>query len=101
MRGQLANEGLSDWIHLGARLKEHESSREHITNMTAWYDFRLRMQKNQTIDKVAQRELEKEKEHWRKVLLRILLIVKFLARHNIAFRGTKIASCTKRAMGIF
>ena len=68
--------------------------------MTAWYDFRLRMQKNQTIDKVAQRELEKEKEHWRKVLLRILLIVKFLARHNIAFRGTKIASCTKRAMGI-
>ncbi|XBI17559.1 hypothetical protein VPH35_059586 [Triticum aestivum] len=51
--GQLANEGLIDWIHLGARLKEHESSREHITNMTAWYDFRLRMQKNQTIDKVS------------------------------------------------
>ncbi|XBH75384.1 hypothetical protein VPH35_102146 [Triticum aestivum] len=76
VRGQLANEGLSDWIHLGARLKEHESSREHITNMTAWYDFRLRMQKNQTIDK----------EHWRKALLRILFIVKFLAKHNIAFR---------------
>ncbi|XBI53737.1 hypothetical protein VPH35_035911 [Triticum aestivum] len=86
--GQLANEGLSDWIHHGARIKEHESSREHITNMTAWYDFRLRMQKNETIDKVAQRELEKEKEHWRKVLLRILLIVKFLAEHNIAFRGS-------------
>ncbi|XBI78206.1 hypothetical protein VPH35_087937 [Triticum aestivum] len=84
VRGQLANEGL-----------KHESSREHITNMTAWYDFHVRMQKNQTIDKVAQRELEKEKEHWRKVLLRILLIVKFLARHNIAFRGTKIASFIK------
>ncbi|XP_044947803.1 zinc finger MYM-type protein 1-like [Hordeum vulgare subsp. vulgare] len=69
-------------------LKEHESSREHNTNMTAWYDFRVRMQKNQTIDKVAQRELEKEKEHWRKVLLRILLIVKFLAERNIAFRGS-------------
>jgi len=37
---------------------------------------------------VAQRELEKEREHWRKVLLQIHLIVKFLAEHNIAFRGS-------------
>ena len=37
---------------------------------------------------VAQRELEKEREHWRKVLLRIILIVKFLAEHNIVFRGS-------------
>jgi hypothetical protein len=56
--------------------------------MATWYDLRLRLQNNQTIDSVAQRELEKEKEHWRRVLLRILLIVKFLAEHNIAFRGT-------------
>ena len=88
VRGQLANEGFSDWAHLGHRLKEHETSREHVTNMTTWYDLRLMLEKNQTIDKVAQRELEKEKEHWRKVLLRILLIVKFLAEHNIAFRGS-------------
>ena len=88
VRGQLANEGFSDWAHLGHRLKEHETSREHVTNMTTCYDLRLMLEKNQTIDKVAQRELEKEKEHWRKVLLRILLIVKFLAEHNIAFRGS-------------
>ena len=36
----------------------------------------------------AQRQLEKEKEHWRKVLFRIVSIVKFLAKHNLAFRGT-------------
>jgi hypothetical protein len=29
-------------------------------NMAVWYDLRLRLQKNETIDKVAQRELEKE-----------------------------------------
>ncbi|EAY87545.1 hypothetical protein OsI_08956 [Oryza sativa Indica Group] len=88
VRGQLANDGVNDWNHLANRLKEHEVSREHVTNMSTWYELRLRMQKNQTIDKVAQRELEKEREHWRRVLLRILLIVKFLAEHNIAFRGS-------------
>jgi hypothetical protein len=42
------------------RLKEHESGAEHLMNMAVWYDLRLRLQKNETIDKVAQRELEKE-----------------------------------------
>nr|TKW28709.1 hypothetical protein SEVIR_3G346400v2 [Setaria viridis] len=42
--------------------------------MASWYDMRLRFDNNQTIDKVAHREIEKEKEHWRK--------------HNLAFRGT-------------
>ena len=47
--------------------------------MAAWYDMRLRFDNNETIDEVAQREIEKEKDHWRKVLFRIILIVKFLA----------------------
>lgn len=56
--------------------------------MATWYDLRLRFQKTETIDKVAQKQLEKEKDHWKKVLLRIISIVKFLAKHNLAFRGT-------------
>ncbi|XP_062208340.1 uncharacterized protein LOC133909808 [Phragmites australis] len=87
-KGQLANEGFNDWYHLGTRLKEHETSTEHVMNMATWYDLRLRLQKNQTIDKVAQRKLQKERDHWRKVLFRIILIVKFLAEHNLAFRGS-------------
>jgi len=88
LRSQLANEGLSDWSHDGTRLKDHETSADHITNMASWYDMRLRFDNNQTIDKVAHREIEKEKEHWRKVLFRIILIAKFLAKHNLAFCGT-------------
>ncbi|PNT61917.1 hypothetical protein BRADI_5g22988v3 [Brachypodium distachyon] len=88
VKGLLVNEGFNDWMHLNVRLKEHETSREHVTNMAAWYECRLRFQNNQTIDKVAQRELEKEKEHWRKVLHMILLIVQFLGERNIAFRGS-------------
>jgi hypothetical protein len=46
------------------------------------------LQTDHTIDKAAQRQLEKEKDHWRKVLFRIVGIVKFLAKHNLAFRGS-------------
>ncbi|KAL6530683.1 hypothetical protein OROGR_014543 [Orobanche gracilis] len=56
--------------------------------MITWYDLRLRFQKNETIDKLAQKQLQKEKDHWKNVLLRIISIVKYLAKHNQAFRGS-------------
>ncbi|KAG2589507.1 hypothetical protein PVAP13_5NG361343 [Panicum virgatum] len=86
--GQLANEGYNDWTHLGTRLTEHETSADHVLNMTTWYELRSRLQKDQTIDKAAQRQLEKEKDHWRKVLFRIICIVRYVAKHSLAFRGT-------------
>ena len=52
------------------------------------YELRSRLQSDQAIDKTTQRQLEKEKDHWRKVLFRIVCIVKFLAKHSLAFRGT-------------
>jgi hypothetical protein len=86
-KGMLANDGFNNWSHLGERLREHEKSADHVMNMTSWYELRNRLQKDQTIDKVAQRQFQKEKEHWRKVLFRIVCIVKFLAKQNLAFRG--------------
>uniref|UniRef100_A0A452ZH26 TTF-type domain-containing protein n=1 Tax=Aegilops tauschii subsp. strangulata TaxID=200361 RepID=A0A452ZH26_AEGTS len=87
-KGQLANEGCNDWSHMTNRLKDHETSVDHVLSMTNWYELRSRLEKHQTIDKAAQRQLEKEKDHWRKVLFRIVCIVKFLAKHNLAFCGT-------------
>ena len=88
-KGQLANEGCDDWIHLGSTLKEHETSVDHVLNMTTWYELcTTRLQKHQTIDKDAQGQLENKKEHWRKNLFRIVCIIKFLAKHNLAFHGS-------------
>ena len=86
-RGTLTNEGFNDWVHVGGRVKEYEISMEHVKNMTTWYELRLKLQKNQTVDKATQKLIEKEKDHWKKVLLRIILIVKFLSKHNMAFHG--------------
>ncbi|XP_058775520.1 uncharacterized protein LOC131649779 [Vicia villosa] len=86
--GQLANEGFGDWAHVGERLREHEKGMEHVKNMTTWYELRPRLQNFQTIDKTSQRLINKEKDHWKSVLKRIISIVKFLAKHNLAFRGS-------------
>ncbi|XP_074265514.1 uncharacterized protein LOC141587951 [Silene latifolia] len=82
-------EGFNSWVHRSGRLKEHESSLQHIQNMTTWYDLCLRLQNNQIIDSINQSQIKKEKKHWNQVLLRIISIVKFLAKHNLAFRGHK------------
>ncbi|XP_048635320.1 uncharacterized protein LOC125608838 [Brassica napus] len=85
--GNLATTGYNDWRNFSARLKEHEVSHDHVISMTRWRELELRFKENQTIDKHVQEELNREKIHWREVLLRLFAVVKTLAQRNLAFRG--------------
>jgi hypothetical protein len=50
--------------------------------------MRINLKKQKTIDKEHQRQISEEKAQLRKVLLRIVAIVKFLGKRNLAFRGS-------------
>ncbi|KAK4586177.1 hypothetical protein RGQ29_023396 [Quercus rubra] len=79
---QLTNEGTNDWRNISNKIKNHETSKEHVTNMNAWIDLEMRLLKNKTIDKNFQEQLNKEKDHWKKLLLRIIAIVKNLGKNE-------------------
>ncbi|PWA78175.1 zinc finger MYM-type protein 1 [Artemisia annua] len=57
--------GFGDWQHLGHRLKEHEVSLEHVNNMAKWFEMHRRLKKNETIDKVEQKQFENARDHWK------------------------------------
>ncbi|KAL5191766.1 Zinc finger MYM-type protein 1 [Glycine soja] len=85
---QLVNEGTRDWKNIGSKLKSHKTSYEHVTNMYKWIELEIRLRKKNTIDKEIQEQINKEKEHWEKVLVRIITIIKYLSKNNLAFCGT-------------
>ena len=85
LSSHLVNDGCSDWKNLSAKLKTHETTNEHITTMFSWIELEMRLQKNKKIHKRLQDQINKEKEHWRNVLLRIIVAVKTLAKNNLAF----------------
>jgi hypothetical protein len=61
---------------------------EHIRNMNTWNELRLRLSKNKIINDDLQREIAKEKERWRQVLVRIVATVKFCAKNTLPLRGS-------------
>ncbi|XP_028124944.1 zinc finger MYM-type protein 1-like [Camellia sinensis] len=83
----LATDGLKDWKNMGNRLRSHETSNEHFICMSKWIELESRLKKNETIDRSVQERINKEREHWRQVLLRIIAIVITLGKNNLAFRG--------------
>ncbi|XP_071699870.1 uncharacterized protein [Rutidosis leptorrhynchoides] len=87
--GGLDGEGYNDWLHAYECLRLHEITTVHLENMNKWCDMRKRLKLNETIDNIQYTQLKKERDYWMQVLLRIVAVVKFLAKHSLAFRGSK------------
>ncbi|XP_052622865.1 uncharacterized protein LOC128128093 [Lactuca sativa] len=87
-KSSLATEGIKDWKHLSETLKQHENNPDHMDNLRTWNETRIRLNKNETIDKEIQEMIKKDTEHWKEVMVRIISVVKCLAKNNLAFRGT-------------
>ncbi|XP_052626466.1 uncharacterized protein LOC128133303 [Lactuca sativa] len=87
-KSNLATEGIKDWKHLSETLKQHENSSDHMVCLRTWTETRIRLNKNETIDKELQEMIKKDTEHWKEVMVRIIFVVKCLAKNNLAFRGT-------------
>ncbi|XP_070054802.1 uncharacterized protein [Nicotiana tomentosiformis] len=62
---KLASDGSNDWRNISAKLKAHETSKEHIINMGAWIDLDMRLHKSKTIDKDVQEQINRDREHWK------------------------------------
>lgn len=83
----LVTTGYGDWRNASHRLKNHETTYNHVVCMSRWIELEMRLKKSETIDKHLEEAINKEKKHWRDVMLRIIAVVKTLAERNLAFRG--------------
>ncbi|XP_076951807.1 uncharacterized protein LOC143625326 [Bidens hawaiensis] len=54
--------------------------------MNQWFEMHQKLECNETIDKVAYEQFKKERDYWKEVIFRIIALVKFLAKHGLAFR---------------
>jgi len=96
-----SHKGVNDWKHLSEYLKSHENSKHHKECMFDWFRLQKGLAAGKTIDADTQAQIESEQQRWRDVLQRLLAIVKFLASHNLSFRGHEEKMDTPNSSGNF
>lgn len=79
--------GFTNWKKLNPKVGCHEASDHHQKCFSQWKQLRALVNREKGIDKDLERQIRLEADEWNKVLKRILNIVLFLAKQNLAFRG--------------
>lgn len=76
--------GFNDWVHTSRAIEKHELSNSHLSNDITYKD---RIKHETFIDQSFETSKQNELIYWRKVLLRIVEVIKFLGSRGLAFRG--------------
>lgn len=82
------NDGFCNWQHASRHLSRHEKGSQYTQNFKKSTDLTVALKTEKTIDQQEQRILQAEQKHWYSVIERILHVVKFLPKQNLAFRGS-------------
>ncbi|EZA55153.1 Zinc finger MYM-type protein [Ooceraea biroi] len=80
--------GFNDWKHLSQALERHEKSKEHINNVLSVINLKKSLKLETTIDCENEKLISSERNRWTFVLERIIHVIEYLARQNLAFRGS-------------
>lgn len=82
-----SKDGFCKWWKLNPKVKEHETSQFHNQYYLQWKELEMRLQSGSTIDDKEQQVVQMEAKKWKEVLIRILDIIRFLAKQNMPLRG--------------
>uniref|UniRef100_A0A452GQH4 DUF4371 domain-containing protein n=1 Tax=Gopherus agassizii TaxID=38772 RepID=A0A452GQH4_9SAUR len=80
--------GTSAWKALSKRLQQHETGKGHQDCMVKWFDLRSGIVNHTSIDQLELQAFLKERDFWRNVVKRMVDVVIFLSKRNLAFRGS-------------
>ena len=79
--------GFSTWRKLNPRIPDHEKSPSHKAYMREYLNLAVRLRQCTTIDAELQQQISIEKKKWVAITERIVEIISFMAKQNMAFRG--------------
>lgn len=80
--------GVDDWKHLSERIRDHETSASHLNNYTKWKSAAKLHSTDKTIEIELLKQFQTEKQRLKEVFKRIIALVLYLARQNLAFTGS-------------
>lgn len=80
--------GYFEWKNIKRDVANHENTFKHHSAFKTWLELCKRLNTDQTIDAFQIKLLDKETEHWKGVMKRLIPSVQYLAEQSLAFRGS-------------
>ncbi|OXA43094.1 Zinc finger MYM-type protein 1 [Folsomia candida] len=80
--------GYTDFHHKGRSILSHEGTQQHFSSTASWKSFQKNMKSSTLIDAMTEKQLKSEISFWKQVLKGILSAIIFLAKNNLALRGS-------------